>query len=93
MPPATPPTCSPVSLLANSGMWQLFKPKFSHLCAASVVLLIDCCVIFGENPVKLASVLPKFLKLPSLITADHCSRGTVHRVLFIGTVHTPRVNN
>ncbi|GKV05480.1 hypothetical protein SLEP1_g17485 [Rubroshorea leprosula] len=37
MPPATPPTCSPVSLLANSGMWQLFKPKFSHLCAASVV--------------------------------------------------------
>ncbi|GKV51285.1 hypothetical protein SLEP1_g57953 [Rubroshorea leprosula] len=47
----------------------------------------------------MASVLPKFLKLPSLFTADNCSlRITVHGVLFTGycsrgTVHTPRVND
>ncbi|GKU97793.1 hypothetical protein SLEP1_g10884 [Rubroshorea leprosula] len=64
-------------------------------CMHSRALVLFCQARFLHlrKSVKLASVLPKILRLPSLFTADHCSRGIVHRVLFIGTVHTPRVND
>ncbi|GKV17148.1 hypothetical protein SLEP1_g27687 [Rubroshorea leprosula] len=50
-----------------------------------MVLLIDCYVIFGENPVRLASVLANLWKWSYCSRRGHCSPVTVHRLLF-----TPR---
>ncbi|GKV42172.1 hypothetical protein SLEP1_g49609 [Rubroshorea leprosula] len=53
-----------------------------------MIVLIACCDFWRENPVRLASVLANLWEWSYCSHRGHCSR-----VLFMSTVHTPRVNN